>query len=479
MLSTGRSRSTHPRTMLARVLSLASLLSGVLMLLAGSAMVAAQDTPRHVTLLHVDGAITPVMATYIGRGVERAGDRGDAAVILRMDTPGGLSSSTDEIINDILSSSIPVIVYVAPEGARAASAGVYISYAAHIAAMAPVTNIGSATPIQLGESGDGEETALDRKIVNDAVARIRELAILRGRNADWAEQAVREAANIGAQEAVDMNVVNFIATDVDDLLAQADGMTVTVHGGVETTLQTAGASVTEQDMSFIERVLQVIVDPNIAFIFMSLGILGLIFELANPGSIFPGVVGAIMLVTGLYALGTLNANWTGFILIAFAFLLFVVEVFVVSSGLLTAGGVIAFLFGSLLLSNTRNDDVLQISRVLIYTVTALLGLFFFLIVWAAAKSRNRPVATGEGALIGKIAEARTDLNPTGMVYVEGELWKAVLERGQLEKGSRVRVTGVEDMKLYVQPLEGSEPSEAYKSEPEALRGELRSEPTQS
>lgn len=472
MLPTFGSRPAQHQTA-ARTIRLACLLSGMLMLLAGSSMSGAQESRARVTLLDVDGTITPVMATYIGRGIERAGERNDAAVILEMDTPGGLSSSTDDIINDILASHVPVIVYVAPEGARAASAGVYIAYAAHVAAMAPVTNIGSATPIQLGGNGNGEETALDRKVINDAVARIRGLAELRGRNADWAEQAVRDASNVGASEAVDLNVVDFIATDIDDLLAQADGMTVNVLG-VDMTVETAGAPVDERSMTFFERVLQVVVDPNIAFIFISLGTLGLIFELSSPGTLFPGIAGAIMLVTGFYALGTLNANWTGFILIAFAFILFVVEVFVISGGLLTAGGVVAFLFGSLLLSNTRNDDVLQISRALIFTVTVLLGLFFFLLVGSAAKSRNRPVAIGESRLIGRIAEARTGLNPDGMVYINGELWQATLDSGKLDKGSRVRVTGIDLLTLHVQRVEGGDLPDSFRLDPDQNTGGERS-----
>lgn len=472
MLPTSGSRPVQQQTF-ARTIGLTCLLAGTLLFLVGASLSGAQEGRPRVRLLEVDGTITPVMATYIGRGIEQAGERGDAAVILEMDTPGGLSSSTDDIINDILASQVPVIVYVAPEGARAGSAGVYISYAAHIAAMAPVTNIGSATPIQLGGSGDGEETALDRKIVNDAVARIRGLADLRGRNADWAEQAVRDASNIGAPEAVDLNVVNFIASDVDDLLSQADGMMVNLQG-VDTAVETAGASVDVMNMTFFERVLQVVVDPNIAFIFISLGTLGLIFELSSPGTLFPGIVGAIMLVTGFYALGTLNSNWTGFILIAFAFFLFVVELFVVSGGLLTAGGVAAFLFGSLLLSNTRNDDVLQISRTLIFTVTALLGLFFFLIVGSAAKAHNRPVATGESTLIGRIAEARTSLSPEGMVYINGELWRATLDSGKLDKGSRVRVTGIDLLTLHVQRVDGGELPDSFRLDPDQNTGGERS-----
>lgn len=449
-----------------RVVALLMLVAGVL--LSAPAM-AQQESRPSVTELQIDGAITPVMATYVGRGIDEAVERGDDAVLIRMDTPGGLSSAMSDIIDDILASPVPVIVYVAPEGARAASAGMYISYAAHVSVMAPVTNIGSATPVQLGGDGGGGDgqTASEQKAINDAVAQVRELAELRGRNADWAERAVREAANVGASEAAEMNVVDFIAADTGEVLAQADGMTVTVQGN-GATVRTAGASVDSVDMSFFEQVLQVIVDPNIAFILMSLGTLGLIFELSNPGTIVPGVAGAVMLVTGLYALGTLNSNWSGFILIALAFLLFVAEIFVASGGLLAAGGVVAFLFGGLLLSNTRNDEVLQISRTLVFTVTAVLGAFFFFVAGSVLKSRRKPAVSGESTLVGRRAEARTDLDPSGMVFLFGELWRAtVVGDAPVAEGDQVEVVSVEGMRLQVVPVTGHEPDEETQAEAEA------------
>jgi len=375
-----------------------------------------------------------------------------------MDTPGGLSSAMDDIINEILASPIPVIVWVGPEGARAASAGMYITYAAHVASMAPVTNIGSATPIQAGTEGaaEGEETALDKKVVNDAVARIRELALLRGRNAEWGEAAVREAENVGSSEAVELNIVDFIAEDIPDVLAQADGMTVLVENGT-TTVDTAGADVRDVDMSFFERLLQIIVDPNIAFVLLSLGTLGLIFELSNPGAIFPGVAGALMMVTGFYALGTLDSNWTGFVLIAFAFVLFALEVFVTSHGVLAVGGIISFLLGGLLLSNTNNPEVLQISRWVIFSVTACLGLFFLFIVVSVARTRRSKPVMGQSALIGMTGEARTDLDPEGMVFLFGELWKAHSESGPVAKGESVTVIAIKGLLLTVRRADADEP----------------------
>ncbi len=432
------------------------------LIFAGVSGAGAQSSNRQVGLIDIDGTITPVMATYVGRGIERSTERGDSAVILRMDTPGGLSSAMDDIVSDILASSIPVIVYVAPEGARAGSAGVYITYAAHVASMAPATNIGSATPVQLGEeSEDGEETAMDRKIVNDAAAKIRGLAEQRGRNAEWAESAVRDAANITAGEAVELNVIDFVADDVDDVLAQADGLEVTVRG--ETiAVETAGATVSEIDMSFFEQLLQVITDPNIAFVLVSLGTLALVFELANPGGIGPGAVGAIMLVTGFYALGTLDTNWAGLALMGLAFLLFVIDVFVPTHGILTISGIVAFLFGGLLLSNTRNDDVLVISQTVIFTVTAVMGLFFLFIAGTMWRSRGLPPATGESTLVGAVAVVRRPLDPDGMVFVQGELWQATSSGGNVGRGEFVRVLSVDGLHLMVAPVtvEASLPPDA-------------------
>ncbi len=463
---THRTDSTRiqPYRVLWHAVATAIVLAGLL--LAGIAGVAAQDTNRQVGLLDVDGTISPVMATYVGRGIDRSAERGDSAVILRMDTPGGLSSAMDDIVSDILASPIPVIVYVAPEGARAGSAGVYITYAAHVAAMAPATNIGSATPVQLGgESDDGEETAMDRKVVNDAAAKIRGLAEQRGRNAEWAESAVRDAENITAGEAVDLNVIDFVANDLDGVLAQADGLEVVVQGE-PVTVETSGATVSQIDMSFFEQLLQVITDPNIAFVLVSLGTLALVFEIANPGGIGPGAVGGIMLVTGFYALGTLDTNWAGLALMGLAFLLFVIDVFVPTHGILTISGIVAFLFGGLLLSNTRNDEVLAVSQVVIFTVTAMMGLFFLLIAGTLWRSRGRPPATGESALHGAIAIVRTPLEPDGMVFLQGETWQATSSAGPVSRGEQVRVLAVDGLHLTVVPLT----SEAGMSPPGALGG---------
>jgi membrane-bound serine protease (ClpP class) len=428
-----------------RVAALSLVASGLLV-----SPLAAQESRSQVTRLEIDGAITPVVATYVDRGIDTAVERGDDAVVIQMDTPGGLSSAMDDIISDILASPIPVIVWVGPEGARAASAGMYITYAAHVAAMAPVTNIGSATPVQLGGEDSSDETAMDRKVVNDAVARVRELAELRGRNADWAEDAVRDAVNVGSHGAVDLNVVDFIAADLADALAQADGREVIVYGDTAV-VRTRGATVRTVEMSLFERFLQIIVDPNVAFVLLSLGTLGLIFELSNPGAIFPGVTGAIMVILGFYALGTLESNATGFVLIGLAFVLFVLEVFVVSGGLLTVGGIVTFVLGGLLLSNTRNPEVLQISRTVIFTVAVLIGLFFIFVVGSVVRTRGARPATGREALAGREGVARSDLDPRGRVFIDGTIWSGrSVGEPVILKGEPVRVVSRDGMVLDVE-----------------------------
>lgn len=411
------------------------------------------DPSNRVGKIRVEGAITPVMATYVGRGIERAANRGDHAIIIEMDTPGGLSSAMDDIVGDILNAPIPVIVWVAPDGARAASAGVYITYAAHVAAMAPVTNIGSATPVQIGNEGEasGTPTAMDRKIVNDAVAKIRAIAEQRGRNADWAEKAVRDADNVSATQAVQLGVVDFIAASQDELLAKADGRAVNVLGQ-QVVLRTADAQVETIGMSFFEQLLQVLSDPNIAYILLSLGALAIIFEVANPGGIGPGAIGVILLLAGFYGLGTLDSNWTGLGLMILAFVLFALDVFLPSHGVLTISGIGAFLLGSLLLANTRNPDVLSVSRSVVFAMTAAVGIFFAFVVSAVVRIRHKPAVTGTPAMIGTIGVARTDLEPAGMIFISGELWQARSDT-TVHKGEPVRVVAVEGLALVVTPAE--------------------------
>lgn len=437
-----------------RLISLALL--SLLALIAMTAMDAAAATPR-VRVLDVDGAITPVMANYVRRGIQDAEREADAAVVLRMNTPGGLSSAMDDITQDIFRSTVPVVVYVAPSGARAASAGVYITYAAHVAAMAPSTNIGSATPIFLDQNGQPQNTdqTMTNKVVNDAVAQIRGFAEARGRNADWAESAVREAANIGAQQAVDLRVVDLIAPDLPTLLNEIDGRTVSTAAG-NVTLSTRGATTTTDGMNLSEQFFQLISDPSIAYILLSLGMLGIFLELANPGAILPGVLGGIFVLLGLYSLGSVNVNWAGVLLMGFAFLLFIVDVYVSSHGALTVGGVVAFALGSFMLMNSTTNPVLHISKLVIIVVTVLLTLFFMFLVGAVARARMRRATTGREGLVGEIGTVRHRLDPDGYVFVEGELWRASCPAGPLEPGTRVRVIGVDGLRVTVMPVEANQ-----------------------
>jgi len=408
---------------------------------------------ERVYLLEVDGPITPVMADYVARGIDEAARNGAEAVVIRLDTPGGLSSAMDDIVQDILQSPVPVIVYVAPEGARAASAGVFITYAAHIAAMAPATNIGSASPVLIGQDGQPTETddTMQRKVVNDAVAKIRSLAERHGRNADWAEQAVREAVNITAEQAAALGVVDLVAPSLDALLDAVDGRTITTSAGA-VTLRTRDAEVVTVGMTTLERFFQMLSDPNIAYILLSLGMLGLFFELANPGSILPGVLGGILLLLGLYALGTLDVNWTGVLLMGFAFLLFLIDLYVPTHGVLTLGGIIAFALGSLLLLQSPANPAFQLSRAVIIAVTGTVAALFLILVYLVARSHARRPATGKEALIGARAIVRRALEPEGMVFVEGELWRARSLSGPIPAGQTVRVVGLEGLVLLVEPL---------------------------
>ncbi|MCM8748656.1 nodulation protein NfeD [Thermomicrobiaceae bacterium CFH 74404] len=456
-------------TPLRRALAIFLVMSGLAWLLAGTAL---GSTPR-VRLIEVDGAITPVMANYVHRGIREAERAGDHAVVIRLNTPGGLSSAMDDIIQDILASEVPVIVYVAPSGARAASAGVYITYAAHVAAMAPATNIGSASPVLLGQDGQPAQTdeTMQQKVVNDAVAKIRGLAELRGRNADWAEQAVREAVNITADQALQMGVIDVVAPSLDALLDTVDGRPVTTMAG-EVTLQTRDAEIVPVDMNLVEQFFQILSDPNVAYILLSLGLLGIFLELANPGAVLPGVVGGIFLLLGLFALGNLDVNWAGVLLMAFGFILFIADLYLPTHGVLTVGGIISFALGSFLLMQSPISPVFQISRAVILTVTALVAISFLAVITLVARAHARRPATGREGLIGTVGVVRRALDPEGMVFVEGELWRARSNAGRISEGQLVRVVGVEGLRLTVAPV-APEEVETVAEQPQPAGGVLR------
>lgn len=428
---------------------------------AGLALNARAQESGTVVVVPFKGVVNPVLAGYVERAIDEAERSGAAAVVLEMDTPGGLDSSMRQIIRRTLASRVPVIVYVAPPGARAGSAGVYITYAAHIAAMAPGTNIGSATPVAMGEGGEQKlSDEMRAKVSNDAAAYIRGLAQQRERNGDWAEEAVRQGVNIHAEEAVRLNVVNYLAPDLPSLLRSIDGTSVSTTAGV-VTLHTAAAMTSRLEMNFVEAFLHAITEPTIAYLLLSLGTMGLFFELSNPGSVLPGVIGGICLLLGLYALGSLPVNYAGLLLMALAVLLLIADLITPTHGVLTAGGLIAFVFGSMLLINApESAPFLQISFSAIVAVAVTMAAFFFFAVGAIARSRRRKVVTGREGLLGSVGEVRTRLEPKGMVFVQSELWSAVSDSGPIEVGTPVRVESVDGLLLRVRPVAESAPAPA-------------------
>lgn len=412
-------------------------------------------------LVELEGPIGPAASDYVSRALETAQEVNAKLVILRVDTPGGLDTSTRDIIRDILASPVPVVGYVAPSGARAASAGTYILYAAHVAAMAPGTNIGAATPIRIGgglpglpasdEKKDEEASkhpTLEDKIISDSVAYIRSLAQMRGRNVEWAEQAVREAASISAEDALAKRVIEILATDISDLLTQLDGRTVQAAFGIQA-LATQGLAVTLQEPDWRTRLLAVITNPNIAYILMLIGIYGLIFELYSPGGIVPGVAGAICLALALYALNILPINYAGLALLILGVSLMVTEAFVPSFGALGLGGATAFVIGSIMLFDIEAPGF-QLSPVLIGSVAAVTSGLFVFVMMMMMRARQRPVATGPEELLHSRAEVIEWHDRQGRVRVHGELWKACAEE-PLNPGSTVDVTGIDGLTLVVSP----------------------------
>ncbi len=412
-----------------------------LFLLLVSGEVSAQ-APQ-VDVLRVKGAITPVLAGYIERGIGLAEEHGATACIIEMDTPGGLDSSMRDIIQSILGADIPVVVYM-PSGARAASAGAFITLASHVAAMAPATEIGAAHPVAIGE--DGMDETMKEKVVNDAVAYIRSIAETRGRNADWAEAAVRESKSSPASEAFELGVIDIIADNMDDLLAQLDGWQVTLLSGEVVTIETVGASVNYIDMGSMERFLFTITDPNIAYILLSLGMLGIMLELFSPGTIFPGVVGAICLLLAFYGLGMLPVNYIGIILVLLAFGLFIAEMFTATNGLLALGGIASLTIGSMVL---MTDPLFRINPGLIAGVVIAVAAFFIFVIASVMRTHRTRQQTGRDAMVGRVAVARTPLDPKGEVFVHGELWGATVDEGKVEPGEEVVITEVDGLRLKV------------------------------
>jgi membrane-bound serine protease (ClpP class) len=423
----------------------------ILILLAGLFLVVAipiRAQATRIDVLTVKGTVNPVLTDYITRGVEQAENTGAHAVIIQMDTPGGLDTAMRDIIQTIINARVPVIVYVAPAGSRAASAGTYITLAAHVAAMAPNTSIGAATPVQLGGGEAEMSEEMQRKIINDAISYIRDLAARHDRNADWAERAVREGISAGSQEALELNVVDMIASDLNNLVTELNGIEVTLISGEQVALDTENASLNFVDMTVIEDLLYTIADPNIAYLLLSLAMLGIMVEIFNPGLIFPGVVGAISLLLAFFSLGVLPVNWAGVLLIALAFGLFIGEVLTTTFGLFTAGGVVSLVIGSLILFQGASP-VFRVDPWLIAGVTiGITGVFAF-VINRAVHAHRKQATTGREELVGKRALVKTALNPEGTVFYRGERWTAVSEGEPIEAGQEVIITKVDGLTLHV------------------------------
>lgn len=402
-----------------------------------------------VAVITLDGAINPAAADYLEWGMEKAEEENAEALIFRLNTPGGLLKSTRTMVSLMLESKIPVVVYVSPAGAQAASAGVFITMAANVAAMAPGTNIGAAHPVSLQGQQD---SVMSEKATNDAAAFIRSISEKRERNIEWGEEAVRKSISITETEAVDLNVVNFIAENMRDLLEQLDGIEVTTLSGTEV-LDTDNAEINYYDMKIQHKFLSILSDPNIAYILFMLGIYGLLFELYSPGAIFPGVVGVISLVLAFYSLNTLPINYAGLALIILSIILFILEIKVVSYGMLSVGGIISLILGSFMLIDV--DSTLQavaISWQLILLVAALTLVFFVFAIGYGMKAMKRQPTTGYEGIIGETGEAVSELNPNGQVRVHGEIWSAETFEETILPGSKVKVEGITNLKLKVRKI---------------------------
>ncbi len=405
------------------------------------------EAPREAMVATLAASVNPVTADYLSSVIEKAEEAGAAMLVLELDTPGGLDSAMRQMVQEIIKTRIPVVVYVSPSGARSASAGVLITLASDVAAMAPGTNIGAAHPVSVG--GGGMDNTMAKKVENDAAAYARSLAEKKGRNADWAESAVRESTSLTEKDALEKGVIDLIAPSLDDLLARLDGKAI--RKGEETiVLRTKGIRVTRVPMGIRHRILSSLADPNIAYILMMIGIYGIFFELSNPGAVFPGIVGGISLILGFYSLQTLSANYAGFLLIALALILFILEIKVQSYGALTIGGVVSLLLGSLMLFRSSVDPYLRISWGVLLAMVGLSVVFFTTVVTLAVRSQLRRPVTGSEAMIGETGEAREDFAGDGKVFVQGEWWNARCDV-PLRKGDKVVVVGRDGMTLLVKP----------------------------
>lgn len=421
------------------------ILSYLVCILGCPALLSAQQ----VASIKIDGSINPASAGFIQRSIRKAAQDNSQCLLIHLNTPGGLLKSTRVIVGDIMDAPLPVIVYVSPSGAHAGSAGVFITLAAHVAAMTPGTNMGAAHPV--GMQGGSGDTIMNAKSTNDAAAFIRTIAEKRNRNTAWAEEAVRNSVSITATEALAKNIIDLVAANEKELLRLLEGRQLQTASGV-VTLHTSSATVKTYEMGFIENLLNILSDPNIAYILLLLGFYGLMFELYSPGAIFPGVIGVISLILAFYSLHTLPVNYAGLALIIFAIILFILEIKIVSHGMLAIGGVIALLLGSMMLIREDTGGIGRISWSVIITSTIVTATFFLAIIGLGIKAQRAKPVIGQEALLGETGVSLAPLDPAGTVLLHGEIWKAVSHSGNIEKGTKIRVIDRQGFTLFVEPV---------------------------
>jgi len=425
------------------------LLMAVLFFVIGGAVQSFCEDEKNVfDVITVDSAITPAVAKYVTRAIDQSGADGSAGIIILLDTPGGLDLSMRDIVKKLLNPPLPVIVFVYPSGARAASAGVMITMAAPVAAMAPGTNIGAAHPVAIGIGGKMDET-MAKKVENDAVAYVRGIANTRARNADWAEKAVKESVSITSEKALELNVIDVIASDIEELLKKIDGTTIMLPSG-NVTLETEGAVINKREMGLRENILITLSNPNVAYLLMMIGLAGLYFEFSNPGAILPGVVGGISLILAFFAMQTLPVNYAGVALIIFGIILFIAEIKIVSHGMLSVAGVISLVLGSVMLFDS-SVPALRVSFGVMIPTIIIVSLFFIAVVSLAVKAQMKKPFTGVEGMIGRKGKTITPVHTDGKVFVKGERWNA--SSGEpIEEGTDVRVTGVKGLNLEVEKI---------------------------
>jgi len=430
-----------------KLMVLAAIAAFFLAAMAPGLILQAAEEKHIVDVITVNEVITPPIGEYIVKSIKQAAESGSEAIVIQLDTPGGLDLTMRDIIKEMLNASVPVVVYVSPQGARAASAGVLITISAHVAAMAPGTNIGAAHPVAMG-FGKADETMME-KVENDAVAYGRGIAEQKGRNADWIEEAIRKSVSVTAEEALKLHVIDLIATDMNDLLAKIDGREVKLVSG-NRVLKTKGAELNRKEMGFREKVLITISNPNIAYILFLLGLAGLYFEFSSPGVILPGIIGGISLILAFFAFQTLPVNYAGVLLILFAVILFIAEIKVVSHGILTMGGVVSLVLGSIMLFESP-DPALRVSWDVLVPAVAIVSLFFIAVISIAVRAQMRKVLTGGEGMIGAAGEAASEVFERGKVIIRGEYWDAC-SKMPIAKGRPVKVVRVNGLKIEVEEV---------------------------